>query len=250
MISRYRSFIYLILACLCGRAAQVAAQNPASPVPIPDTTADKRLFSCPGSFPTDLTIVNCSYTPAQRAKDFVTGSLTDLSLFEAITTGAFAAAIRSPGEWSGTWENYGRRVGVRYNQAVAKGAAEFVLGSIDREDPRHVSYRNDPGERPGSKAGAWKRIGHAFYDSISDRISKDDAKGHRFPALTRYVGAYASGYGGYAWNPGPENTFKNASLRAAQSLGTDVAISFYTEFSPGLSKLLGTMVKRGRAPKH
>jgi hypothetical protein len=95
-------------------------------------------------------------------------------------------------------------VGVRYNQAVAKGAAEFLVGAAFREDPRHVSYRNDPGfvnlqrsrldniangravdldPYEQTAPGVWKRIGHALYDSVSDRRSDPAGTGRRMPAF-------------------------------------------------------------------
>ncbi len=222
---------------------------------------------CPGGFPTDLTVTNCLYTMKDRADAFIENSVTDKSILGAVVFGAGAQVVQSPGEWKRTWDGYGRRVGVRYNQAVAKGAAEFLVGALMHDDPRNISYSSDPriaakrmaalkANGPGlqgadqyaepSKATLAKRIGHAFFDSITVRRSSLNGNGARMPAISRLVGAYASGYGGYAWYAAAENTFKNASLRAAQSFGTDVGASFYTEFSPEVSKLLGAIFKRGR----
>jgi hypothetical protein len=226
---------------------------------------------CPGGFPTDLSVTNCLYTPGMRGNAFIENSLTDKSILEAVVFGGGAQVVQSPGEWKRTWDGYGRRVGVRYNQAVAKGAAEFLTGALMQDDPRNVSYRNDPrvaaqrtlaiqklnkGESPDfdpysedPHAALAKRIGHAFFDSVTVRRSSLDGNGRRLPAMSRFVGAFASAYGGYAWYPGPENTFKNASLRAAQSFGTDVGASFYTEFEPDVARLLGAIFKRGRQAK-
>jgi hypothetical protein len=226
---------------------------------------------CPGGFPTDLSVTNCTYTLAMRRDAFVENSLTDKAILGAVVFGLGAQIVESPGEWKRTWSGYGKRVGVRYNQAVASGTAQFLVGFMMNDDPRHISYRNDPhlhaqrlaaisrkgsgestpqdpyAEQPHATMG--KRIGHAFFDSVTVRRSSMDGNGRRLPALSRFVGAYASAYGGYAWYPGPENTPKNASLRAAQSFGTDVGASFYTEFEPDIAKLLGAIFKRGRQPK-
>lgn len=227
-------------------------------------------LNCPGGFATDLTVMNCSYTMSQRGEDFVTGSLSDQAILGAVVFGAGAQVLQSPGEWKRTWDGYGRRVGVRYTQGVAKGAAQFLVGAMLKDDPRHVSYRNDPDfvnkqtERLAHVAkgeavdrdpyaqtspSVWQRVGHAFYDSVSIRRSNPEGRGRRIPAASRYVGAFASGYGGYPWYPQKENTFQNAGLRAAQAFGTDIGASFYTEFSPDIAKLAGAIFKRGRQPK-
>jgi hypothetical protein len=240
-------------------ATAVSAQSPGMP-PV-----------CPGGFPTDLSTINCLYTPTMRGNAFIENSLTDKSILSAVIFGAGAQVVQSPSEWKRTWDGYGRRVGVRYNQAVAKGAAEFLTGALMRDDPRNISYRNDPrvvvrrmtaiqnmGQRkPGDPdpysesphAVMGKRIGHAFFDSITVRRSSLDGNGARLPAISRLVGAFASAYGGYAWYKAPENTFANASLRAAQSFGTDVGASFYTEFEPDIAKMFGAIFKRGRQTK-
>jgi len=265
-----RRWFYLAIAFLCASLSAYSQQNDN-----PQENARRRAdtigrLTCPGGFPTDLTVINCSYTLRQRGNDFFTGSVSDQAILGAVVFGAGAQILKSPGEWGRTWDGYGRRVGVRYNQAVAKGAAEFLIGSAFSEDPRHISYRSDPhfvnlqrdrlnriasgksvdrDPYDQTAPGAWKRIGHAFYDSVSVRRSRPDGNGSRWPAVSRFVGAFASGYGGYAWYKRPENTFANAGLRAAQSFGTDVAASFYTEFSPDISKLLGAVLKRGRQQK-
>jgi hypothetical protein len=267
-----RNVFYLAIALLCAHLPCARAQQSDSAQGGMGAKADSNIQEpkrplCPGGFPTDLTVVNCSYTISQRRDDFITGSVSDQAVLGAVVFGAGAQIIQSPAEWKRTWDGYGRRVGVRYNQAVAKGAAEFLVGAALSEDPRHVSYRNDPrfvnlqrdrlsrmakGESVDAdpyvetSVGVWKRIGHALYDSVSDRRSSLDGNGPRMPAVSRFVGAFASGYGGYAWYKQPENTFSNAGLRAAQSFGTDIAASFYTEFSPDISKLLGAILKRGR----
>lgn len=256
------------IALLCASPASARSQQSNAP----EANARARIehigtLTCPGGFPTDLTVTNCSYTMTQRANDFITGSVSDQSVLGAVVFGAGAQIIQSPAEWKRTWDGYGRRVGVRYNQALAKGAAEFLVGAALHEDPRHVSYRSDPGfvnlqhdrlrhiargeavdrDPYGQTAPSiGKRIGHALLDSVSDLRSSPDGRGPRMPAVSRFVGAFASGYGGYAWYKQPENTFTNAGLRAAQAFGTDIAASFYTEFTPDISKLLGAVLKRGR----
>jgi hypothetical protein len=202
---------------------------------------------CPGGFPTDLSVTNCTYTLAMRWDAFVENSLTDKAILGAVVFGLGAQIVESPGEWKRTWSGYGKRVGVRYNQAVASGTAQFLVGFMMNDDPRHISYRNDPhlhaqrlaaisrkgsgestpqdpyAEQPHATMG--KRIGHAFFDSVTVRRSSMDGNGRRLPALSRFVGAYASAYGGYAWYPGPENTPKQTSHRSGDGEREDLAHS-------------------------
>jgi hypothetical protein len=218
------------------------------------------LIPCPGSFPTDLTTVNnCDFTVGKRLENFAAGSLTDKAMAGSAFFGLIAQGTKSPGYWHRTWEGYGRRVGVRYNQSVAKGSAQFLAGWILHDDPRHVSYHDDPrhyakyiktpdspaqNETPVSHLG-WKRTWHAIFDSITVRSSSADGLGRRLPAFSRFAADFGSAYGGYAWYRGPDNKFDKAGLRAASSFGSELASSFYTEFKPDISKVLGAIFKRG-----
>jgi hypothetical protein len=211
---------------------------------------------CPGGFPTDLTVTNCDFTPKMRVQQWVTVSLTDEAMLGAVVYGVGAQIIQSPGEWRRTWGGYGDRIGVRYTQAAARGTAEFLVGSLMRDDPRHVSYKDDPNEQWGTKITkcedgtitivhfpspgniVWKRIGHAFVDSVTVRQSTPCGIGKRLPAIDRLVGVSAGAYGGYAWYPAAENTLASAGQRAALSYSSTLLGSFYTEFSPELSTLL------------
>jgi hypothetical protein len=87
----------------------------------------------------------------------------------------------------------------------------------------------------------FKRVGHAFLDSITVLRSNPCGDGARIPAVDRLVGVWAGAYGGYPWYPRAENTFASASERAATAYGSTLLGSFYTEFSPeislGLSRL-------------
>jgi hypothetical protein len=214
---------------------------------------------CPGGFPTDLTVTNCDFTAHMRMQQWVTVSFTDEAMLGAILYGAGAQIIQSPSEWGRTWGGYGERVGVRYTQAAARGTAEFLVGNLMQDDPRHLSYKDDPHTHWGSKIVScnsgiielqnyptptkivWKRVGHAFVDSITVRKSNPCGSGKQLPAIDRLVGVAAGAYGGYAWYPRAENTIASASQRAALSYGSTLLGSFYTEFSPelmtGLTKL-------------
>lgn len=217
-------------------------------------------LTCPGGFPTDLTKINCEYSGKQRMQQWVTTSITDQAILGAVVYGTGAEIIRSPSEWHRTWLGLGDRIGVRYTQAAARGSAELIIGSLIEDDPRHLSYKDDPhthyGVKASCKSGAivtrsfptpnhigFNRVGHAFLDSISVLRSSPCGDGARIPAFDRIVGIWAGAYGGYPWYPRAENTLAGAGQRAATAFGSTLAGSFYTEFSPeislGLSKLFG-----------
>jgi len=224
------------------------------------------MLTCPGGFPSDLTITNCDFTAKLRVQQWVTVSFTDEAILGAVVYGAGAQIIKSPGEWGRTWGGYGDRIGVRYTQAVARGTAEFIVGGLMHDDPRHLSYKNDPHTHYGPKLVCsdgeiigirpyptprqiiWKRIGHAFVDSVTVLKSNSCGTGARLPSFDRYVGIAASAYGGYAWYPGPENTLPDAADRAAMSYGSTLLGSFYTEFSPELFKGLTWILSPNKKP--
>jgi hypothetical protein len=209
---------------------------------------------CPGEFPTNLTITNCEYTSQQRLQQWFTTSFSDQAMLGAVVYGAGAQIIKSPGEWGRTWGGYGDRIGVRYTQGAARGTAEFLVGSLMHDDPRHLSYKDDPHTQYGNKIDVcqegqpilvktypmpshlvWRRIGHAFVDSVTVLKSNTCGIGARIPAVDRLVGVAAGAYGGYPWYPGPENSLSNVAKRAGTSYGSTLLGSFYTEFSPEIS---------------
>lgn len=236
-------------ACACAQAI---------PISIPDTVR-----VCPGAFPTDLTQLDCRYTPKQRTLDFLTGSVTDQAALGAVVYGLGAQIIQSPSEWGRTWYGYGQRVGVRYTQTVGKGTAQYITGFILNDDPRFLAYNNDPGViRRRQEAVArlsaggtgfdqmthdgWQRFGHAWYDVITVRRSTCSGDGRRIPAFSRFAGEFAGAYAGYPWYPAAENKFTNVGERAAGAFGTAVLASFWTEYHTEVTNVLGAILHRNR----
>ncbi|HUN86132.1 MAG TPA: hypothetical protein VMU48_17260 [Terracidiphilus sp.] len=259
--------ILLIASALLAHEAHAQVAETLHPPPIK---------VCPGAFPTDLEATDCSYTPSQRALDFVSGSVTDQAVLGAVVFGLGAQVIQSPSEWKRTWDGYSRRVGSRYTQALGKGTAQYLVGFMLNDDPRFLAYRNDPAvlsrrqkavlaltsqrssddsqpeQRTSNKSldvlahDGWQRFGHAWYDVITVRRSTQQGNGHRIPAFSRFSGEVAGAYAGYPWYPGPENTVAGVGQRAAGAFGTAVLSSFYTEYKPEITNLLGAVFRRGR----
>jgi len=140
---------------------------------------------CPGGFPTDLTVLNCSYTGYQRRLTFVSGSLTDQAILLAATGSLVSSAFPSTNSNAITLRNYGLNVAGGYVSSVARGGAEYFVGSLMRDDPRHVSCVNDPRvfyplDYPPTGGGdpkrylctSFKRFMHAVIDSFTVRESQ------------------------------------------------------------------------------
>lgn len=208
---------------------------------------------CPGSYPGDLTVTTCRFSESQRLDAFVNNSLTDQAILGAALSALISQAQRSPHEWPRTWEGFGQRTGVRYGQSVTKGAVEFALGTLFREDPRHVRYADDPLVLKSAKdkgqavqPAVSRRIGHALLDSVTVRHSRDDGLGTRLPAFSRFGGAFASGYVGRYWYPASVNTPSDIAVRSSSAFAGTFTSSFYNEFKPEVGRLLGWMFKRGK----
>lgn len=250
------------------RTALVVAAIPAPSQSIPISTPPT-VQVCPGAFPTDLTATDCRYTVPLRTMGFVTGSVTDQSMLGAVVFGLGAQIVQSPSEWPRTWYGYGMRVGSRYTQAFGKGAAQYLVGMAVNDDPRFLAYRNDPAViRKRQKAvqalsgdansastldalthDGWQRFGHAWYDVITVRRSTVQGNGQRIPAISRFAGEFGGAYAGYPWYPGAENTFPQVGERAAGAFGTCVLSSFWTEYQPEITGLLGKLLHHGNSPK-
>jgi hypothetical protein len=256
-------------------SATIAVHSQPIPVHFPE-----KIQVCPGAFPTDLTqTLDCNYGSKQRLLDFVTGSVTDQAILGAVIFGAGAQIIQSPSEWKRTWDGYGRRIGSRYSQQIGKGAAQFLVGWMLNDDPRFLAYRDDPGVirkrqeavrsltaraapnlvapgvAPSSEVNlesmthdGWQRFGHVWWDVITVRRSTKEGNGRRIPAFSRFAGEFGGAYAGYPWYPAAENRFPQVGQRAAGAFGTAVLQSFYTEYKPEITNLLGTILRRGNHP--
>jgi hypothetical protein len=225
-------------------------------------------FTCPGSFPTDLTVINCKYLQRQRLEQFVTTGLTDQAMTSSVTGSLVSQVLHTPGEWPRTWKYYGYRVGSSYTASVGRATAEYLVGTVMRDDPRHIKCSDDPSlfykATPPFTCSASRRFFHFVLDSVTVRLSTEGDpvvraknglqpqkvmlnKEHdpkvkllyrRFPAFDRLVGVYGGAYSQYPWEPRSANTFGAISQRAALSFGSTFLGSFYTEYSGSIAGYL------------
>ncbi len=269
MATQTRVSHLLLLASFClnlfqlssyGQSATAASMTAVQAAP-PANSVNDYEFTCPGSFPSDLKVVNCEYTTWQRLHDFVSNGLTDKALLLSMTGSVFTTAIRTPAEWPGTWKYYGYRVGASYTQSAGNSAAQLIVGGLIHDDPRHVACDHDPllfGILNAEQILAFhcspgRRLRHAFLDSVTMRLSyagqlppENSYKAvatykhvyRRLPAISRLVGSYAGAYAQYPWEPRKANTFGAVSQRAALSFAPAFLGSFWTEYSSSLFSYL------------
>jgi len=246
----------LFAAPFCLSQTEISSPAPAHNSSSNGTQVLKMLpLNCPGGYPTDLGVASCSYTPHMRFEQWIQSSTTDEAMLGALIFGAVAQAEPDPGEWDRSWKHYGARVGARYTQSFARGTTEYMVGAIFHEDPRHISYAEDPhlvyqqqlrqrlnvfdpNIKPAGSFGG--RTWHVVVDTVTVRVSQADGDGRRTPATGRFLGIIAGAFAGYPWYPGPENTPWKITERGAGAFGTTALGSTWHEFSPDITHLLGS----------
>jgi hypothetical protein len=209
---------------------------------------------CPGGFPTDLTVVNCRYTGQQRREQFMTTSVTDGAMLGSIFGALFSQGIGSPSEWPRTWQYYGDRLGASYTSSLGRGTAEYLVGALVRDDPRHIKCADDASplfrrkrmENGEFACSGGQRFAHFLLDTVTVRKSTPGVRllpgeppeqqpgykdlTRRHPAWARLAGVFAGAVAQYPWEPHAENTFGAISQRAGISFGQTFLGSFYKEY--------------------
>lgn len=161
-------------------------------------------------------------------------------LFGAAFFAAIAQWQDSPKEWPLGAEGYGRRLGTRYAQGLAKSTGTFLAGAVNHEDPRHY-----PSEAAGNQKPSFgRRLGHAILRTV---WTQRDSGGH-FIAMSTIGGAFSSGFIGRAWTPDRQNTLGQAMIRTGTAFGGNLASSIFAEFQPDLAGISGKIMGQ-RKPK-
>ena len=241
---------FIILFWVGGAFAQgVPPLTPQTPPPSDDQTWLPET-PCPGQFPSDLTIQNCSYSVNQRIEDWTTTSFTDQAILTSAGSALWGFGIRSPQEWPRTSLGYAERLRASYISGAANGSTQFLLNSLINADPRHVSCAEDPIYAEKRKAAIanhtpvpcsgkmqfFSRTGHALMDTVLVRQSTDDGRGKRWPS-PRIVGGFAGAYAQSPWEPAGENTPTAILTRAGESMIVPLLGSLLHEY-PSLLKAI------------
>jgi hypothetical protein len=223
---------------------QAVAPQIALPPPSTDGGPPPPTLACPGSFPTDLTVLNCRYTTHQRVVQLFTTGVTDQAMFQSILGPIFTQIPDKPFTSA---NDYGYRVGTSYTGSVGRATTEFLVGAVLHTDPRHVSCASDPRNfrslpddvvKSGTfRCTNWQRVGHFLLDSVTVRISRPSGIQPRIPAIDRAAGIYGGAYAQYPLEARSQNSFGAITQRSLFSFGTTFLGSFYTEFGTSLLKL-------------
>jgi hypothetical protein len=203
---------------------------------------------CPGEFPTNLLVLDCSFTPQKRLDNFLVSSVTDQAVLSSVVGALSSQIVRSPAEWPETWHYYGYRLAASYAGGLARGTVEYTIGTIAHSDPRHVSCSEDPllakavsqdlrkaTHCQGTRGQLLDRPLHVFTDAFTVRHSDPAGTGFRYPALERVAGVYAASYASYPWQPGVENTFPAVSRRAGLAYLFTFVGSVWHEYGPSIT---------------
>jgi hypothetical protein len=173
--------------------------------------------------------------------------LTGSAVFGSLFFGGVAQLRHDPEEWRQGADGYGRRVGTRYAQGLAKSTTEFLFGAINHEDPRsRPPVDMDAPDTRTIKA----RLGAALLRTIwTHRDTGRDGI-----AISRIAGAFSSGFIGNAWYPDRLATTGQAFARTGSAFGGYVINNLFSEFQPeifrAVRKMLGIAPKQPSQMKH
>jgi len=188
-----------------------------------------------------------AFTFKQRACTYGGKLISGQAFFGPIFMGGVAQLRDDPPEWGQGMKGYMRRVGTRYAQGTAKSTGEFVFSSILRENPRY---------EPSRDKTFWKRLGHSLSTVVvtyhlgdcgkeeNDRESLSNC--HKWPAVSKMVGATSSGLVGLAWYPDRLNTPGQVLARTGSAYGGYVASAVFSEFQAALFRIFGKLVGSDR----
>ena len=183
----------------------------------------------------------------QRSCTYLGKLISGQAFFGPLFMGGVAQFRDDPIEWGQGMKGYLRRVGTRYAQGVAKSTGEFVVSSVLRENPRY---------EPSTDTHFWKRAGHGLASAFVVRhlrhCDNDDTGDlshcHRWPALSRMIGAASSGVVGLAWYPDRLNTPGQILARTGSAYGGYVASGIFSEFQADIFRLFGKLVGSDKSP--
>jgi hypothetical protein len=138
-------------------------------------------------------------TRSQRLTWWVDQGIGPEHIAVGLSVAAFGTARDVPYEYHGTWEGFGKRLGVRESGVLLSNAMEATLGSFWGEDPRYF--------RAPEESFA-QRLGNVFKQTFVARYRN---------------GSFGPAYGRYAAITG--NNFISNSWRAQSEADTDHALS-------------------------
>lgn len=160
----------------------------------PGTAANKdgNMIARPRTVESENLVAGKPYMPItvpQRAEWWAERSLDWESFGAGIIKGATRTWwLKSPEEWGGSWEGFGKRVGTRQAESIISRGIEAGVGSLWGEDPRY--FRSGRTDFSG-------RLRHAVVSAFVT-YRRDGSRG---PALARGIGIVSAKTVSRSWKP-------------------------------------------------
>jgi len=217
----------LALVALVGLTSMLNAQEvQQKPVPPADSPAQTAPFVTPPVNP---------MTTREKFNWYVKHSLDAGSLLSPALPAGIIMAVppkKYPREWRQGAQGFARNLGDGLATEESADMARFLVGTLNREDPRYFSDIS-----PNPLHRTWHAIAFTFVDKSDN--------GHRRLALSNFAGAAAAGFVGRAYLPRGYNDLNHAEQRAAGAFGGYsptlligyVTGNIFSEFSPELKRL-------------
>jgi hypothetical protein len=219
----------LLIACIMSMAALLHGQD-APPEPKCNSYfIQKQLNNDPEHF-----------SLKQRLCTYGGKLISGQAFFGPIFMGGVAQLRDDPPEWGQGMKGYLRRVGTRYAQGTAKSTGEFIFSYALHENPRY---------EPSRDKTFWKRTGHALSTVVVTEHLHNcpvDENGalyncHKWPAISKMVGASSSGLVGLSWYPDRLNTPGQVLARTGSAYGGYVASAVFSEFQSDIFRMFGKL---------
>jgi hypothetical protein len=175
-------------------------------------------------------------TKKQRACDWLQNRLFSESAILGAAWSAGVSKVRDSESERG--DGFGTRFGRRFAQSAFKSTATYLGAIVADEDPRMAPPYLAMSAAPRPR-GFWRRTRHALaYNFVSYRCAGECRRSEdieRRPALSRVLGALASGYASEVWTWDRETSHQRALRGAATAYGSTFMSALFTEFKPEIT---------------
>ncbi len=161
---------------------------------------------------------------AERARWALNSSFGWQSLGVGAFNSGFWTVFNSPKEYHGTWEGFGKRMGMRTVTVTATNTTEALLGAVWGEDPRY-----SPAPRGATFGSRVKR-------SIAMSVVAYDRNGNLRPAYARQIANVGINFASNQYRAGSVNQRNDALLRSVWGVTGRMAGNAFAEFWPDIRR--------------
>lgn len=157
-------------------------------------------------------------TPTAMLKHYAFDAFGPYALAFTAFTAGFDQATNTPPEWKQGFGGYAERFGSDFGIAAVGTTARYGTAAAFRDDTSY--YRCEC-------KGAFPRLGHAVFSTLTARRGRDGHRVFSFPALVApYVGSMVGVYGWYPSRYGVKDALRMGNYSLLESAGTNIALEF------------------------